>query len=127
MMPKILLVEDDPINRDVINWYLKSLFDVSLAENGNEALELANANKFDLILMDINLGKGMNGIETAKKIRENEQNIAVPIVALTAYAMKGDKENFLASGFIDYLSKPFLKEELISLINNLFKVSGHKD
>jgi CheY-like chemotaxis protein len=121
MMPKILLVEDDPINRDVINWYLKSLYDVSLAENGNEALELANAAKYDLILMDINLGKGMNGIETAKKIRENEQNKTVPIVALTAYAMKGDKENFLASGFVDYLSKPFLKEELISLINNLFK------
>lgn len=122
-MPKILLVEDDPINRDVINWYLKSLYDVSLAENGNEALELANATQYDLILMDINLGKGMNGIETAKKIRENEQNINVPIVALTAYAMKGDKENFLASGFIDYLSKPFLKEELIALINNLFKTT----
>jgi CheY-like chemotaxis protein len=124
MIPKILLVEDDPINRDVINWYLKSLFDVSLAENGNEALELANNTRFDLILMDINLGKGMNGIETAKKIRENEQNLEVPIVALTAYAMKGDKENFLASGFIDYLSKPFLKEELITLINNLFKTLG---
>jgi CheY-like chemotaxis protein len=124
MMPKILLVEDDSINRDVINWYLKSLFDVSLAENGNEALEMANAAVFDLILMDINLGKGMNGIETAKKIRENEQNKSVPIVALTAYAMKGDKENFLASGFIDYLSKPFLKEELISLINHLFKVNN---
>jgi len=121
MTPKILLVEDDPINRDVINWYLKSLFDVSLAENGSEALELANNTRFDLILMDINLGKGMNGIETAKKIRENEQNTDIPIVALTAYAMKGDKENFLASGFIDYLSKPFLKEELITLINNLFK------
>ncbi|MFO7445724.1 MAG: response regulator [Ignavibacteriaceae bacterium] len=117
---KILLVEDDPINRDVINWYLRNLFDVSVAENGSEALKLAASNQFDLILMDINLGKGINGIETAKLIKEDDRYKDVPVVALTAYAMKGDKEHFLSSGFTDYLSKPFLKEELIYLIGTLF-------
>jgi CheY-like chemotaxis protein len=84
-----------------------------------EALEKINGAEFDIILMDINLGGGMNGIELTRQIKNDKRYEQTPIIALTAYAMAGDKENFLAAGCTHYISKPFDKKTLIGLINKI--------
>ncbi len=117
---RLLLVEDDPVAQDVTKLFLKNTCEVEIAKDGYEALQKVNSSRYDAILMDINLGSGMNGIESVKKIREVAGYETTPIVALTAYAMKGDKENFLAAGCTHYLSKPFDKKSLIELIKQIF-------
>ena len=113
---KILVVEDDSTSRDVIQLFLKKLYDVSFAEDGEKALKIINETQFDLIIMDINLGSGINGIEVTEKIRKTEGYKSVPIIAATAFAMLGDKEKFLKTGFDHYISKPYLKNQLIDLL-----------
>ncbi|MDP2363838.1 MAG: ATP-binding protein, partial [Ignavibacteria bacterium] len=118
---KILIVEDDSISQDVINLFLKNLYSLSFAENGEQALECVNKTRFDLILMDINLGAGITGMEVKEKIRAIKGYENTPIIAATAFAMMGDREKFLASGFDHYISKPYLKQQLLKLIADTFK------
>ena len=118
---KILIVEDDSISQDVINLFLKNLYSLSFAENGEQALEQVNKTQFDLILMDINLGAGITGIEVKEKIRAIKGYENTPIIAATAFAMMGDREKFLASGFDHYISKPYLKQQLLKLIADTLK------
>jgi len=102
----ILLVEDDPINQTLATTLLKKKgYNVTLAENGKEATEIFDESKFDLILMDISMPV-MDGIEATKIIRKQHINSHVPIIALTAHAVRGDKEKFLAVGMDGYISKP---------------------
>ncbi|MCI5055468.1 MAG: PAS domain S-box protein [Flavobacteriales bacterium] len=108
---KVLLVEDNKINQFFATslmepWGLK----ISIANNGKEAVELVGKESFDLILMDIQMPV-MDGMEATKKIRD-ELKIKTPIIALTANAIKGDEEKYLAIGMDDYLSKPFEAEDL---------------
>lgn len=112
----VLLVEDNLINQQVTEMYLKALCEVHWARNGNEALDFANKNKYDIILMDINLGDQMDGIEVTKKIKTIPGYSKVPVVALTGYSMESDKKRFIANGLDYSLIKPFDKEELRSLI-----------
>jgi CheY-like chemotaxis protein len=119
-LPAILLVEDEPISRDVIKLFLKNICDLNVAVNGEEALELTLRKKYDLILMDINLGRGINGLDAAAKIRALDDYKKTPIVAVTAYAMQGDREKFIAGGCTHYLSKPFTKEGLINYVKDIF-------
>ncbi|MGD1007401.1 MAG: response regulator [Ignavibacteriaceae bacterium] len=118
-MPLLLLVENDQPSRDVVKIFLKNVCNVECALNATEALEKINSAKFDIILMDINLGGGMNGIELTRQIKNDKTYEQTPIIALTAYAMAGDKENFLAAGCTHYISKPFDKKTLIGLINKI--------
>lgn len=116
---KILLVDDDKINLTVINDFLKNHYMVDCALRGIEAVALAKKSKYDLILMDINLGVGMTGIEAAREIRKMDEYERTPIVAMTAYAMIGDKERFIESGCSHYFSKPFDKFELLDFLSNV--------
>lgn len=118
---KILVVEDDATSREVINQFLYDQYKVSFAENGEKALAYINENKYDLILLDINLGRGMTGIEVKEKIRTINGYDKTPIIAATAYAMAGDKEKFLRGGFDQYISKPYLKQDLLKLFADLLK------
>jgi two-component system, sensor histidine kinase len=118
-LPSILLVEDEPISREVIKMFLKNICSLSIVPNGEEALQITEEIKFDIILMDINLGRGINGLDAASKIRASEKHKDTPIVAVTAYAMQGDKEKFIAGGCTHYLSKPFTKESLINYIEDI--------
>jgi len=113
---KILLVDDDQINLTVINDFLKNHYLVDTAVKGIESVIMAEKNKYDLVLMDINLGIGMTGIEAAREIRKIQGYEKTPIVAMTAYAMVGDKEKFIESGCSHYLSKPFDKFELLDFL-----------
>ncbi len=108
--PLLLLVENDQPSRDVTKFFLKEICNIEFAFDSAEALEKINKKSFDAILMDINLGRGMNGIQLTQEIKKIEGYKNIPIIALTAYAMLGDKEKFLSSGCTHYLSKPFSKK-----------------
>lgn len=115
---KILLVEDNEVNQKVATLMLRSTgCTVSVAGNGREALALYGQEDFDLIFMDIEMPE-IGGIETTKAIRANEKGTGkhVPIVAMTAHAIRGDKERFLAEGMDGYLSKPISHEALHRMI-----------
>ena len=112
---KILLVEDNLINQRVAFRILQSMgFEIEIAENGKVALEYILEKTYDLIFMDYQMPV-MNGIEATEAIRN--WKIKTPIIALTANAMKGDKELFIAAGMDDYISKPFKSAELLSVLN----------
>lgn len=130
----ILLVEDDKINQRITKDMLVSKgHQVEIANNGIEAIHMLKDKSFDLILMDIQMAQ-MDGIEATKLIRkcEEERGIHTPIIALTAYAIKGDKEKFLSAGMDDYISKPFNMKELfrvveLSQINKAGELSPEKE
>ncbi|MCK5029244.1 MAG: response regulator [Bacteroidales bacterium] len=111
----VLLVEDNLINQKIVLLSLKkSVKSVDIANNGKEALDKFGSVKYDIILMDIQMPI-MNGIVTTKKIRniEKSTNTHTPIIAITANALLGDKEECLAAGMDDYISKPFQIETLV--------------
>ena len=105
-MTKVLVVEDNPFNMELVLEMLDGMGFLAVgAVNGAEAIRCAEKEVYDLVLMDIEL-PGMDGIAISKIIRNKPQYKGVPMIALTAYAMKGDRERFLAAGFDDYISKP---------------------
>jgi len=116
----VLLVEDNYINKDMTTIFLKGLCSIDYAETGEQAIDLAKQKVYDVILMDINLGSGMNGVQATSTIRASENYKNVPIVALTGFAMAGDREKFLSQGFTHYLCKPFDRHHLLQLINSIF-------
>lgn len=124
---KMLITDDNADSRSISNRFLKDSFDIVEAESGLEAIELAKNNQFDIILMDINLGEGMNGNETMSRIRDMEQYKDIPIIALTAYAMKGDKDHFITEGFSDYISKPFRRFDIVNTVIKHTKKRSQKN
>lgn len=113
---KLLIVEDDEFTRNVMRHQLNKFFDTDFAVNGNHALELFVKNDYDIILMDIHLGAGKNGIKIMQEIRETEKGLNIPVIAITAYTTFGDKESFLNAGFDNYISKPWNTDNLIRCI-----------
>lgn len=115
---KVLIVDDNMINRKVARSFLKNYeFDLTEAESGQEAIELVRAAWFDLIFMD-HMMPGMDGIEAAEIIRRDcgENGVAPVMVALTANAMEGMREQFLEHGFQDFIAKPLDRKELNQLL-----------
>ena len=118
----LLLVEDNPDNRLLIKAYLKrEPYDVDEAENGAEALALFRENAYDIVLMDVQMPV-MDGHTATREIRAWEAaqgRTAVPIVALTAHAIKEDTEKSLAAGCTAHLTKPIKKQTLLNAISEL--------
>ncbi len=114
---QVLLAEDDDINRKVaVNMLEKSGHRVAVAVNGREVLEKLAGESFDVVLMDVQMPE-MDGLTAARRIRESDAACRdVPIVAMTAHALKGDREKCLAAGMDDYLSKPIRIQELLAKI-----------
>jgi len=117
----VLLVEDNKENTDVISYFIKNIANVDIAVDGPAAVGKAKENAYKIILMDINLGLGMNGIEATKRIRLIPGYESTPIVAVTAYAMVGDSDIFLNAGCTHYISKPFSKQEMLDLLRKIIK------
>ena len=113
---KLLIVEDDVVNRTVMELQLQKYFQIDLAKDGKEAMELFSQNEYNLIIMDINLGIGKNGIEVMKEIRNTDKGKTIPVIAITAYANFGDRESFLSAGFDNYVSKPYHIDDLLRCI-----------
>ncbi|QXH58292.1 response regulator [Pseudomonas maumuensis] len=109
---RILLVEDNPVNQSVIEAMLRSLgFEVSLATDGAQAIDLVGQQRFAAVLMDCRLPQ-VDGYEATRRIRLLPRGEGLPIIALTASALQGDRERCLAAGMNDYLSKPFKRSDL---------------
>ena len=117
--PRILLAEDNPVNREVAVAMLENLgCAIDTAENGRLAVEAVSAGPYDAVLMDCQMPT-MDGLTATGEIREREQTSGaarLPIVALTANAMEGDRERCLAAGMDDFLSKPFTQQQLAILL-----------
>jgi signal transduction histidine kinase len=124
--PLILLAEDNEANISTISSYLTAKgYRLVLAKTGHEAIATAKSAQPDVILMDIQM-PGMDGFEAMKQIRSNRTLADVPIVALTALAMAGDREKCLAAGANDYLSKPVKLKQLTNIIQQLLAVQKNK-
>jgi len=114
-MKKILVVEDVDFNRDLLVQLLEDDYEVIEAVNGQEGVEFAGRERPELILMDLSLPV-MDGWEATRQIKANDDLRSIPVIALTAHAMKGDEEKALAAGCDDYLVKPLDEDELIAKI-----------
>ncbi|HEY9841040.1 MAG: response regulator [Candidatus Sericytochromatia bacterium] len=112
MKPLIAVVEDSPDNRLLIQAFLEDDYEVSEYENGVEALEQMPTQLPALVLLDISLPV-MDGVEVLKRMREDERLKQIPVVALTAHAMSGDREKYLSLGFDEYISKPIWDEQIL--------------
>jgi two-component system cell cycle response regulator DivK len=117
-MNRIAVVEDNPDNRLLLQAMLQDLYLLEEYETGTDALAGLSTTPPDLVLLDISL-PGMDGLEVLRRLRDAEATKGLPIVALTAHAMAGDRERFLGAGFDDYLTKPIVDEQvLLDVIRN---------
>ena len=116
-LKKILIVEDVEMNRDLLVQLLEDRYQVVEAANGEQGLELARREQPDLILLDISLPE-MDGYEVARRLRADPVLGRIPLIAVTAHAMAGDRQRTLEQGFDDYLAKPIDEEQLWAKIEN---------
>ncbi|HET9708756.1 MAG TPA: response regulator [Gemmatimonadales bacterium] len=118
-MPRILLVEDNEMNRDMLSRRLQRKgFEVAMAVDGKQGVEMARAGGYDLILMDMSLPE-IDGWEATRQLRAAPETKVVPIIGLTAHAMAGDREKALEAGCNDYDTKPVELPRLLGKIEAL--------
>jgi Response regulators consisting of a CheY-like receiver domain and a winged-helix DNA-binding domain len=116
---RVLVVEDNPDNQQLATWILEDHgFKATCVDSAEEGLELLEISRFDIVLMDISL-PGMDGKEATRKIRQSPHLAKLPVLALTAHAVHGEREDILASGVNGLATKPVDETELIALINSL--------
>ncbi len=119
MVRTILLVEDNPQNRYLVTFLLeKNGYEVVVAEDGEEAVSAVSEHVPDLILMDVQLPK-LDGYEATRRIKSDVRFAGIPLVALTAHSMKGDRGKAMAAGCDDYITKPVDADQLIGRIKDL--------
>jgi len=119
--PNILAVEDNSETQLLLKHLLEGSYDVKVVYGIEDALDAVDAGSFDVLLLDINLSEDQTGTDLLHLIRERQGMGEVPAVALTAYALPGDRENFLQKGFDEYVSKPFTRADLTDAIENTLK------
>ncbi|MCU0333404.1 MAG: response regulator, partial [Ignavibacteriaceae bacterium] len=98
VLSSILYIEDDSINREIVGMFLRDYFLVDTAADSTEALEKIHKNNYAVILLDISLCKGLNGMELAREIKKIKNYKNVPIIAVTAYALREDENRILSGG-----------------------------
>lgn len=111
-MKRIAIVEDNPDNRLLALALLEGLYECVEYETGIEALAGLEREVPSLVLLDISL-PGMDGVETLARIRDNPALCHLPVIALTAHAMTGDREKYISAGFDDYVTKPIVDESIL--------------
>ncbi len=117
-LPVILLVEDNLVNKELTEYFLHPLFRMDHALNGTIAIEKASTFKYSAILMDINLGPGLTGLDVTRELRQINGYEKIPIIAVTGYAMAEDQDIFLTAGFSNLITKPFDKKSLIKILQD---------
>jgi CheY-like chemotaxis protein len=121
-MPRLLLVEDNELNRDMLSRRLERKgYEVDVAADGREGLEKSQAGGYALILMDLSLPE-VDGWEAIRRLKADERTRAVPVIALTAHAMAGDRDRAFDAGCDDYDTKPVELPRLLEKIEALLKV-----
>jgi len=122
-MKRVLVIEDNADNMKLITFILeKNGYGTIRAENGKTGIELALKEKPDFILLDIQL-PDMDGTEVLKELRKSEIDEEVPIIAITSYAMSGDRERLMEAGCNGYIEKPI---DPVSIINQIREITGEK-
>jgi two-component system, cell cycle response regulator DivK len=118
-MPRVLIVEDNEENRDSLSRRLQRRgFDVLLAPDGRVGVDMAKAERPDLILMDMNMPE-LDGWEASRQVKADPASSAIPIIALTAHAMLGDRERAIEAGCTDYHTKPVEFPKLLQQIETI--------
>ena len=116
-MPKVLIVEDNELSRDMLSRRLRRKgYEVLVAVDGGEGVAMVKKEKPDIVLMDLSL-PDMDGWYATRVLKENESTAHIPVIALTAHAMSGDREKALEAGCDDYDTKPIDLRRLLSKIN----------
>lgn len=124
MRPTVLVLEDNPESRLLLRHLLKKDFDATIVAGADDALNEARQNHFDVALLDINLGERRTGVDVLRHLRELPGFTHTPALACTAYALPGDREHFLDAGFAEYVSKPFVKADLITALQQAIQVAS---
>ena len=123
---RILLVEDNELNRDMLSRRLERRgFQVTTAIEGEGAIEQAKTMKPDLILMDMGL-PGLNGWDATRRLKADPETAPIPVVALTAHAMSGDREQALSAGCNAFETKPVELDRLLNTIHRLLSLRGQE-
>ena len=123
-MPKILLVEDNEMNRDMLSRRLiRGGYEVTIAEDGARGVAMATSDRPDLILMDMSLPV-IDGWEATRRLKADPATRRIPVIALTAHAMAEDKEKAMAAGCDDYDTKPIELPRLLEKIKKLLPAAG---
>ena len=117
VLSSLLYIEDDSISREIVSMFLKDYFLIDTASESSEAFKKINKNSYAIILLDISLRKGLDGLELAREIKKIKNYNDIPIIAVTAHAFREDEDRILKSGFTQYISKPFTKNSLLEKIN----------
>ena len=121
-----LVAEDNEANQFLIKAITRSEnWEITMVDDGDQAIEAYKKDSFDLILMDVQMPV-LNGYEATRIIRgiEEEKGMHTPIIALTAYAMKSDKDQCIEAGMDDYISKPFKRQQFIDIIRNALELKA---
>jgi two-component system sensor histidine kinase/response regulator len=111
-MKRVCIVEDNPDNRLLLRAILEDLYELQEYEAGEPALEGMRQTLPDVVLLDISL-PGLDGLEILKRLRADPGLARLPVIALTAHAMSGDREKYISAGFNDYVSKPIVDETVL--------------
>ena len=115
-LSSVLYIEDDSINWEIVGMFLKGYYQVDTVSESSGAMEKIRANEYAVILLDISLGKGTNGLDLAKEIRKVKSYKEIPIIAVTAHALREDENRILKSACTHYISKPFNKKILLDTL-----------
>jgi len=115
----VLLVENDKVSAMLVKTYINKYYNIDIVNNGEEALQKIAIKQYSAILMDINLGEGLTGVEATQRIKKLDNYKSIPIVAVTAFALETDKEEFLKYGCSHYLAKPFEQKDILGLLNEI--------
>lgn len=126
-MKKVLVVEDNQDNLKLISYALRRAgYELVTATSGEDGIELAHAEQLAFILMDINL-PGMDGLETTRRIRASDIDGGLPIIAITSFAMVGDRERILAAGCNGYVEKPIDPLVIVDQIHSIIERWNHEN
>lgn len=119
--PRILVVEDDPDARLLLHHLLERRFHVQIEATVTAGITAAADELFDAVILDINLGEEKTGLDLLRDIRTMKSYRTVPALALTAYALPGDEDHYLGSGFDGYISKPFSRDSLYTALDGVLQ------
>ena len=119
-LPNVLIVEDNTVNSNLLMLHLKKRCHLFFSVSGKAAVEVARNEQIDAIFMDINLGEGMDGTQAMNEIRKQTGNETLPVVAVTGFAGREDRERFLQAGFNDFIPKPFQRQDVIDVFEKIF-------
>jgi len=126
MKPKILIVDDDPVNIEVLEGYLSKYYDILKAHDGIEAINIVEANPPDIILLDIVMPR-MNGYEVCKKLKDDFKTSHIPIVMVTALQETEDRNKAIEAGADDFITKPFDVVELTVRVKSYLRSKLYYD